>query len=134
MNVIMNAIGNLLWRSQNKRLWSMLNVHRTVELNKHLAVWLCCLPDSPLVDCYKCQHCANHGVAVSGSLERMQQAYLGLLPDQRTVIYLKVVLGFSNRDVAEILSRSIGAVKAIQHRALITLSHSSFSEYPPIAA
>jgi len=129
----------------------MLNVHRTIELNKHLAIWLCCLPTDPLADCFMCQHCINHAVVVSGDLGkafdpaktalirragmgRVQKAYLGLLPDQRIVIYLKIVLGFSNRDVAEILSRSIGAVKAIQHRALITLTHSLFSEYDLVIA
>ena len=46
-----------------------------------------------------------------------------LTPDQRSVIELKIVKGLSNKKVADILSRSIGAVEAIQHKALIALFH-----------
>lgn len=47
---------------------------------------------------------------------------LGVLsPDQRAVILLRVVADLSVEDAAEILGRREGAVKALQHRAIVTL-------------
>jgi hypothetical protein len=45
----------------------------------------------------------------------------------RMVIYLKVVKNLSNHEVAETLSKSIGAVKVIYNRGLRTLLHLLFS-------
>lgn len=61
--------------------------------------------------------------------EKLHEAFLGLLPDQRMVIYLKIVKGFSNYEVAVALSKSIGAVKVIYNRGLRTLLHLLFSGY-----
>jgi RNA polymerase sigma-70 factor (ECF subfamily) len=47
---------------------------------------------------------------------------LGLLsPDQRAVLLLRVVADLSVDDVAELLGKRQGAVKALQHRAIVTL-------------
>ncbi len=44
------------------------------------------------------------------------------LPDeQQQVLLLKLMVNFSNRQIAVVLSKSEGAVKALQHRALINL-------------
>jgi len=56
-------------------------------------------------------------------MDQTQKAFLSLTPVQRMVLYLKIIMGFSNQDVADVLSKSIGTVKAIQNRALTTLSH-----------
>lgn len=49
-------------------------------------------------------------------------AAVGLLPDeQRQVILLKLMLNFSNRQVGAVIDKSEGAVKALQHRALLSL-------------
>jgi len=39
------------------------------------------------------------------------------------VILLKFMEGLSNQEVAEVLSKSVGSVKSLQHRALISLRH-----------
>ncbi len=44
-----------------------------------------------------------------------------LSADQRDVILLRVVADLSLEDVARVLSKSVGAVKALQHRGLATL-------------
>lgn len=50
------------------------------------------------------------------------QALLAALPDaQREVLLLRVVAGLDVTDVAEVLGCSQGAVKASQHRALVSL-------------
>lgn len=44
-----------------------------------------------------------------------------LSPDQRQVLTLKFVFGFSNGEAAAILGKTDGAVKSLQHRALASL-------------
>jgi RNA polymerase sigma-70 factor, ECF subfamily len=44
-----------------------------------------------------------------------------LSPEQRQVLTLKFVFRFSNGEAAEILDKTEGAVKSLQHRALATL-------------
>jgi RNA polymerase sigma-70 factor, ECF subfamily len=44
-----------------------------------------------------------------------------LSPEQRQVLTLKFVFDFSNVDVATILGKTEGAVKSLQHRALVAL-------------
>jgi RNA polymerase sigma-70 factor (ECF subfamily) len=45
----------------------------------------------------------------------------GLSDEQRQVLTLKFVFSFTNRDVATILGKTEGAVKSLQHRALVSL-------------
>lgn len=53
--------------------------------------------------------------------ERLRRA-VGTLPDaQREVLLLKFAGGLSNAEVARVLGRTEGAVKALQHRALQAL-------------
>src|SRR5213596_75247 len=44
-----------------------------------------------------------------------------LSPEQQQVLTLKFVFGFSNGEAATILAKTEGAVKSLQHRALVTL-------------
>ncbi len=53
---------------------------------------------------------------------KMLQALNHLTEEQRDVVVLKFVEGFSNTDVAQILGKSEGAIKSLQHRALDSLS------------
>jgi RNA polymerase sigma-70 factor, ECF subfamily len=48
-------------------------------------------------------------------------ALLHLTPDQRQVIVLKFLEGWSNREIAEVINKPVGAVKSLQHRALTAL-------------
>jgi RNA polymerase sigma-70 factor (ECF subfamily) len=41
--------------------------------------------------------------------------------EQQQVLTLKFVFGFANADVATILAKSEGAIKSLQHRALVSL-------------
>jgi len=115
----------------------MLDTCKNNELNKHLATWLCCASESVCTDYYLCRHCTNYVVLEVNTFnqtyfsglnrhinpDRTQKAIHKLTPDQRTVVYLKIVKGLSNDKVAKTLSKSIGAVKAIQNQALTTLSY-----------
>ena len=50
--------------------------------------------------------------------ERTRLALLALTEDQRQVVVLKFLQGMSNAEVAEITGKTVGAVKALQHRGL----------------
>jgi RNA polymerase sigma-70 factor (ECF subfamily) len=53
--------------------------------------------------------------------ERVRQAILRLGHEQRQVIILRFVEDLEYREVAEIVGKSVAAVRVIQHRALCTL-------------
>ncbi len=53
--------------------------------------------------------------------ERVRTALKLLTPDQQQVIALKFFEGFNNAEIAELTGKTVGAVKALQHRGLSTL-------------
>ena len=53
--------------------------------------------------------------------ERLRRLLAELTPDQRQVLALRVIADLSVDDVAEIVARPPGAVKALQHRAIAAL-------------
>lgn len=53
--------------------------------------------------------------------QELRRAVQGLTSDQQQVIILKFVDGLSNSEVAQILGKTEGAVKSLQHRALASL-------------
>jgi RNA polymerase sigma factor (sigma-70 family) len=55
------------------------------------------------------------------SEERISATLQCLVPDQRDVLLLRIVGGITVEEVAAILGKTIGAVKALQRRALHTL-------------
>ena len=57
-------------------------------------------------------------------------AAVGALPQaQRQVVGLRLAGGLSSAEIAEILGKPVGAVKALQHRALVNLTK-ALSAYP----
>jgi len=52
---------------------------------------------------------------------RLWRALQGLTEEQRQVIILKFIDGLSNTEVAQIMGKSEGAIKSLQHRALAAL-------------
>ena len=55
------------------------------------------------------------------SHQALRRALADLTDDQQQVVILKFVDGLSNMEVAQILGKTEGAVKSLQHRALSTL-------------
>ncbi len=60
--------------------------------------------------------------------DRVEQLLATLTPDQRHVLALRVIADLSLEQVAEIVGKPLGAVKALQHRALATLRRSLSGE------
>jgi len=58
-----------------------------------------------------------------------------LTPDQRDVVLLRVFADLDLEETARVLSKPVGAVKALQHRALAALRRrlASARPYPPAA-
>lgn len=65
----------------------------------------------------------NPAQAVATKLEHQEirSMLAELTPDQRQVIHLKFVEEWKNEEIAKALDKPIGAVKALQHRALNSL-------------
>lgn len=64
------------------------------------------------------------------ALERgqIQVALKHLTDEQRQVIVLKFIQGFDNRSIGQIMGRSEGAIKSLQHRALGALRRILYQE------
>ncbi len=59
--------------------------------------------------------------ALSEEQERVRQALLKLTPEQRQVIVLRFLEEQSLQETAEAMQKPVGAVKALQHRAIAAL-------------
>lgn len=64
---------------------------------------------------------SDHARTIIDRLE-LRDAIAQLTADQQQVIALKFFNGLSNGEIAEILGRNEGAIKALQHRALARLA------------
>ena len=53
--------------------------------------------------------------------QHVRKALLSLTPDQQQVITLKYLEGLENMEIATIIKKPVGAVKSLQHRALVNL-------------
>jgi len=53
--------------------------------------------------------------------QQVRLALRALTPDQRLVVTLRFIEGWENEEVAAAMQKPVGAVKALQHRALDTL-------------
>ncbi|TMK28385.1 MAG: sigma-70 family RNA polymerase sigma factor [Actinobacteria bacterium] len=60
---------------------------------------------------------AMHSIGRASMLELIDE----LSPEQRQVLTLKFVFNFGNSEVATILGKTEGAIKSLQHRALVSL-------------
>jgi RNA polymerase sigma factor (sigma-70 family) len=66
------------------------------------------------------------------AMERVRYALLALNEEQRQVVVLKFLEGMSNAEAAEITGKTIGAVKALQHRALDALRAQLVAQSPVV--
>ena len=59
--------------------------------------------------------------AAAWDKRQLREAVWQLSDEQQQVVLLKLLVNFSNRQIAAVMSKSEGAVKALQHRALLNL-------------
>ena len=60
--------------------------------------------------------------------ETIKKALSKLTPDQQQVIVLRFIEEYENDEVAQILNKSVGSIKALQHRALAALRQQLLAE------
>lgn len=53
--------------------------------------------------------------------QSLREALFELTADQRQVLVLRYLEGLSNREIARVVNKSVGAVKGLQHRGLLKL-------------
>lgn len=75
----------------------------------------------PLVGNSQVQADPLEAAAHSIESQRVRKALAQLAPEQRQVIVLKYLEGWSNQQVAQALDKPVGAVKSLQHRAIEAL-------------
>jgi RNA polymerase sigma-70 factor (ECF subfamily) len=75
------------------------------------------VPEPPGVEGASAEEEALHSIGRTSMLELIE----GLSHEQRQVLTLKFVFNFGNAEVATILGKTEGAVKSLQHRALVSL-------------
>jgi RNA polymerase sigma-70 factor (ECF subfamily) len=75
------------------------------------------VPEPPGQEELSAEDEAMHSIGRASMLELID----GLSPEQQQVLTLKFVFNFGNQEVATILGKTEGAVKSLQHRALVSL-------------
>lgn len=105
--------------------------------DQYLQAWLYRVAHNTIVDHYRRQQHRDHlplleqVVSAEDDPVRLAEAHITaaevrqslrqLTPDQQQVIALKFFAGLSNQEIAHIVAKPIGAVKALQHRAIAAL-------------
>lgn len=113
------------------------SIHHGQGPRQHLQAYLYRIAHNWITDCYRREpppalELAGDTLADTDpppdeqAVSRIQQAQVrlalrSLTPDQRQVISLKFVEGWENEQVAQALDKPVGAIKALQHRALDAL-------------
>jgi RNA polymerase sigma-70 factor (ECF subfamily) len=75
------------------------------------------VPEPPDAEEASAEEEAMHSIGRQSMLELIEN----LSADQQQVLTLKFVFNFANADVATILGKTEGAIKSLQHRALVSL-------------
>ena len=79
------------------------------------------MPDLPLDPQLQTNKGTEKVALENMEIELLRKALAHLAPDQRQVLVLKYLEGWQNDQIALALSKSVGAIKALQHRGLNNL-------------
>jgi RNA polymerase sigma-70 factor (ECF subfamily) len=117
---MLEAIGRFRWQSVPFSAWLFRIAHnlamdhfrasRRVQTEDEVA-------DLPGQEESSAEEQAFDSLSRAGMLELIER----LSAEQRQVLTLKFLFGFANGEVADILGKTEGAVKSLQHRALASL-------------
>ncbi len=106
-------------------LEAMEGIGRYRDRGKPFRAWLLAIARHRSLDWHRRRHREDHEVdfepATAGPESELSvalEAMALLTPEQRQVVHLRFVEGYPIEDVARLVNRSPGAVKALQHRAL----------------
>jgi RNA polymerase sigma-70 factor (ECF subfamily) len=117
---MLEAIGRFQWRSAPFSAW-LFRIAHNLAMDHFRATkrWQPEeeVPEPPGSEEPSAEHQALHVIGRQSMLDLIED----LSDDQREVLTLKFVFGFTNGEVATILEKTEGAVKSLQHRALASL-------------
>ena len=117
---MLEAIGRFRWREVPFSAWLFRIAHNLAmdhfRANRRVQAEET-VPELPGSEESSAEDQALDSMGRAGMLELIE----GLSPEQRQVLTLKFLYGFSNGEVAAILEKTDGAVKSLQHRALGSL-------------
>ena len=119
---MLESIGRFRWQSAPFSAWLFRIAHnlamdhfrsrRRVRAEEDV-------PELPGAEESSAEDQALDSLGDAGMLELMER----LSAEQRQVLTLKFLFGFANAEVADILDKTEGAVKSLQHRALASLQN-----------
>ena len=117
---MLEAIGRFRWREVPFSAWLFRIAHNLAmdhfRANRRVQAEET-VPELPGSEESSAEDQAFDSMGRAGMLEMIER----LSPEQRQVLTLKFLYGFSNGEVAAILEKTEGAVKSLQHRALASL-------------
>ena len=116
---MLESIDRFVWRSVPFSAWLFRIAHNL--LIDHFRVAKRTTPEEELEHPDMAEASAEDEAMSTFGRESMLKLIGGLSCDQQQVLTLKFGLDFSNGEIATILGKSEGAVKALQHRAICTL-------------
>ena len=117
---MLEAIGRFRWQSAPFSAW-LFRIAHNLAMDHFRAArrWQPEeeVPEPPGQEELSAEDEAMHSIGRASMLELIDE----LSPEQRQVLTLKFVFNFGNAEVATILGKTNGAVKSLQHRALVSL-------------
>jgi RNA polymerase sigma-70 factor, ECF subfamily len=117
---MLESIGRFQWRSAPFSAWLFRIAHNlAMDHFRASRRWQpeAEVPEPPGVEAPSAEAGALDAIGRESMLELIE----GLSPEQRQVLTLKFVFNFTNAEAATILEKTEGAVKSLQHRALVSL-------------
>ena len=120
---MLEAIGRFRWQAAPFSAW-LFRIAHNLAMDYFRATRRCQpeqdLPEPPGEEEPSAEAAAFHSLGRQSMLALID----GLSIDQQQVLTLKFVFNFSNAEVATILGKTEGAIKSLQHRALVSLQRS----------
>ena len=117
---MLESIGKFRWRSAPFSAWLFRIAHNlAMDHFRSRKRWQPeeDVPEPPGSEEPSAETLAMHSIGRQSMMELIET----LSPEQQQVLTLKFVFGFSNGEAATILGKTEGAVKSLQHRALVSL-------------
>ena len=117
---MLESIGRFRWRSAPFSAW-LFRIAHNLAMDHFRAGRRWQLEEQPPEPPGSEEPSAEQGAFEAIGRESMLELIERLSDEQKQVLTLKFVFSFSNREVAAILGKTEGAVKSLQHRALVSL-------------
>ena len=117
---MLESIGKFRWQSAPFSAWLFRIAHNLAmdhfRANKRVQPEEE-VPEPPLDESTSAEAGALESIGRRSMLELIDE----LSPEQQQVLTLKFIFNFSNAEAATVLGKSEGAIKSLQHRALVSL-------------